>query len=198
MSLAIHQIDDTNGMVITQIDEITPKHPMNNTKDTCKLFVKRYSGHKAGLFLYGDPAGKHEDTRSEAGHNDYRIIEKELKNFRPRNRVARRAPSIIMRGNFINDIFNNSIDNLSIFIADNCVLTKKDYNFVKEDSSGKKQKKVIRDPKTGVSYEELAHLSDANDYFYCELLKNEYNLYQQGGKMANAYIPEATQNSKLY
>ena len=103
-----------------------------------------------------------------------------------------------MRGNFINDIFNNSIDNLSIFIADNCVLTKKDYNFVKEDSSGKKQKKVIRDPKTGVSYEELAHLSDANDYFYCELLKNEYNLYQQGGKMANAYIPEATQNSKLY
>lgn len=103
-----------------------------------------------------------------------------------------------MRGNFINDCFANNIENISIFIAENCSNTKTDYNFVKETSDGKKLKKKIRDPKTGVSYEQYGHTSDANDYFYIELLNNEYNLYKAGGKKAQSFIPEARTNNRIY
>jgi len=199
MTLCIHQpkiIDGRTEMV--QIDEICPEHPMNNTRDTCKLFAKRYYYHESGLFIYGDPAGKHEDTRSEEGHNDYTIIRQELKKFRPTMRVAKSAPSIVMRGNFINDCFAGNVKNISIFIASNCIKTKMDYNFVKETADGKKLKKTIRDPNTGVSFEQYGHTSDANDYFYCEYFKNEYNLYVKGGSKTNGYIPNVTANNKTY
>ena len=103
-----------------------------------------------------------------------------------------------MRGNFINDAFEGNIENISIFIASNCVKTKMDYNFVKETADGKKLKKLIRDPKTGVSYEQYGHTSDANDYFYIEYFKNEYNLYVKGGSTANGFIPTITQNKQKY
>jgi len=199
MTLCIHQVNIAGDKKeITQIDEICPEHPKNNTKDTCREFCVRYRGHDSGVFIYGDPAGKHEDTRSEAGHNDFKIIQKELDIFKPRLRIMRKAPSIVMRGNFINDCFASNIENISIFIAENCPNTKTDYNFVKETADGKKLKKKIRDPKTGVSFEQYGHTSDANDYFYIELLKNEYNLYKSGGKKKESFIPEARTNTRIY
>jgi hypothetical protein len=199
MTLCIHQVKvDGESKTITQIDEICPEHPMNNTRDTCRLFSKRYSKHDSGLFVYGDPAGKHEDTRSEAGHNDFKLIFQELAKYKPRNKVARRAPSIVMRGNFINDCFAGEVQNISIFIAGNCPNTKTDYNFVKETADGKKLKRKIRDPKTGVSYEQHGHTSDANDYFYIEFLSSEYNLYKSGGQKKESYIPAARTNNRVY
>lgn len=199
MTLCIHQPKVKDGVTtMTQIDEICLTHPMNNTRDTCKMFSKRYNYHDSGLFVYGDPAGKHEDTRSEVGHNDYRIIEEELKKFKPRMRIARKAPSIVMRGNFINDLFAGKIKNICIFIATNCVNTKTDYNFVKETSDGKKLKKKIRDPKTGVQFEQYGHTSDANDYFYCEYFLKEYNLYLSGGKEVSRHSAKAKPNKRIY
>jgi len=53
--------------------------------------------------------------------------------------------------------------------------------FIKEDSDGTKLKEKAKDLATGVIYEKWGHLSDADDYFYCEAFKKEYQLYQNGG-----------------
>jgi hypothetical protein len=199
MTLCIWQVEERNGKTtITQIDEICPEHPNNNTKSTCLKFSRRYRDHDSGLFVYGDPAGKHEDTRSEAGHNDFKIIMRELSHFKPRLRLMKKAPSIVMRGNFINDCFAGRVKNICIFIATNCVNSKTDYNFVKETSDGKKLKKKIRDPKTQVSFEQYGHTSDANDYFIIEFFKAQYNLYLKGGSSSNGFIPETKGNNKIY
>lgn len=199
MTLTIWQVDEIEGKTtVTQIDEICPSHPKNNTRDTCLEFSRRYRTHEAGLFIYGDPAGKHEDTRSETGHNDYRIIGKELERFVPKMRIMTKAPSIVMRGNFINDCFANRLKNICIFIGTNCVNSKMDYNFVKETSDGKKLKKKVRDPKTGVSFEKYGHTSDANDYFLIEFFRSEYRTYLTGGKATKGYIPKSRVNNRIY
>ncbi len=199
MTLTIWQVDNIdNKTIATQIDEICPEHPKNNTRDTCKEFSRRYRNHETGLFIYGDPAGKHEDTRNEAGHNDFKIIQKELKRFAPRLRIMRKAPSIVMRGNFINDCFANRLKNICIFIGTNCVNSKMDYNFVKETSDGKKLKKKVKDPKPQVSYEKHGHTSDANDYFLIEFFRVDYKIYLSGGKTSNGFISKTKTNNKTY
>ena len=38
-----------------------------------------------------------------------------------------------------------------------------------------KLKKIVKDPETGISYQELGHTSDALEYFIVKLLWEEFN-----------------------
>jgi hypothetical protein len=165
-----------------QIDEICLGTPKNTTRATCKEFAYRYKDHTAGLFIYGDPAGKHEDTRSEKGFNDFRIIENELADFKPSLRVTSKAPSVVARGNFINAIFEGRITDTELTISPRCKNTISDYNFVKEAPDGTKAKIKVKDPTTKVSYEKYGHTSDANDYFITFAFKAQFDVYQKGNK----------------
>lgn len=156
-----------------QIDEICLESPKNRTVFACREFKKRYAGHPSRVFLYGDPAGKHEDTRSEKDVNDFSIIIKELREFGIINRVTKKAPSVNLRGEFINSIFEKNYAGIYIFINAKCKYTINDYTYLKEDQEGKKSKKKVKDERTGISYEEYGHNSDANDYFLCRVFLQE-------------------------
>jgi phage terminase large subunit len=177
MTCCVWQIDGLNAY---QINEICLKTPRNTTADTCKEFAAQYFNHEAGLFIYGDPAGKHEDTRSEKGFNDYTIIERELKSFKPERRVSSSAPSVVMRGRFINAVFAGEIEGLSLTISDKCTNTIADYNFVKESAEGTKAKNKTRDTMTKVSFEKYGHTSDANDYFIIFAFKAQFDTFVKG------------------
>ena len=179
MTLCIWQMIGTKAW---QIDEICLKTPKNTTRATCKEFDYRYKDHVNGVFIYGDPAGRHEDTRSEKGFNDYRIIENELKRFNPSTRVATKAPSVAGRGNFINAMFEGRINDCSLLISPKCKNTVSDYNFVKEAPDGTKAKNKVKDPTTKVSYEKYGHTSDANDYFITFVFKAQFESYQKGDR----------------
>lgn len=179
------------GKKAMQIDEICLATPTNRTIDVCKEFKRRYAGHgKAGLYIYGDPAGKHEDTRTEKGHNDFTIIKSELSEYAPTLRVDQAAPSVTMRGNFINTVLEKSLDGIEILIGENCKNTINDYTYGKEASDGTKLKEKAKDGNTGVSYEKFHHCSDANDYFICRAFAAEFLKYQRGG-----VIPRITTGS---
>ena len=163
-----------------QIAEICTKSPNNTTKGVCNEIKRKYQGHMSGCFIYGDPAGKHEDTRTEKGSNDYTIIRNELQVFKPQLRIDTKSPSVVMRANFINTIFANGFDGIELYIDNKCENTLNDYLYLKEDSDGKKKKEKAKDPSTGISYEKFGHTSDANDYFICTAFANEYTKYQRG------------------
>lgn len=148
------------GKQLYIIDEITSKTPDNTTKGACNEFMRKYYNHNAGLFIYGDPSGKQQDTRTEAGYNDYKIIQKELEKYNPTMRVASVAPSIVSRGNFINTIFHNGYDGINVQISDKCKVFINDLIFVKEQSDGTKFKEKSKDKETGITSEKLGHLSD--------------------------------------
>src|SRR5579862_6632441 len=150
MTCTVWQID---GKKAVQVDEICLESPNNTTAAVCREFIRRYSNHEAGLFIYGDPAGKHEDTRTEKGQNDFTIIMRELQRYDPKKRVQEKAPPVVMRGNFINTIFQSDYDGIEILIGSNCTKTIADYTYGKEASDGTKLKEKAVNPITNVSYE---------------------------------------------
>lgn len=178
MTCCIWQIGDKHAR---QIDEICLETPNNRTENVCREFIRRYPAHSAGLFIYGDPNGKKEDTRSEKGHNDYVVIMRTLSQYRPTLRVLNVAPPVVMRGNFINTVFAFRYDGLVFTIGNNCTKTISDYMYLKEAADGTKAKIKEKHPQTGVSYEKYGHASDANDYFMCYAFAAEFTRYQKGG-----------------
>jgi len=170
------------GKTARQIAEICLKSPRNRTSSICAEVKSKYKGHATGLFIYGDPSGKKQDTRTEQGSNDFSIILKELSEFRPKERVARAAPSVVMRGEFINTIFESGYMGISIGFDSKCSYSTDDYMYLKEDSDGTKKKEKAIEPSTGISHEKWGHTSDANDYFLCEVFNNEYKKFQSRGQ----------------
>jgi PBSX family phage terminase large subunit len=160
-----------------QLDEICLATPNNRTEMLCKAFANKYPQHSAGLFIYGDPAGRHQDTRTEQGFNDYTIIYKELAKYRPVNKVAQKAPPVSPRGGFINQLFFDG----KLLISERCKNTINDYVFLKESADGTKFKEKGKLP-NGAAYEKYGHCSDANDYLICELFRKEFDYYLTGKK----------------
>lgn len=193
-SLALHVTFDFNvspymtccvwqlvGKKAYQIDEICLENPRNTTPDVCKELTRRYQGHTAGMFIYGDPSGKQEDTRQEKGSNDFTLILRSLLLFKPSLRIANAAPPVVMRGNFINTIFEKGFAEIEILVHHKCTNSIADYNYLKEASDGTKLKEKAKNPDTGASYEKYGHTSDAGDYLLCMAFAQEFAQYQAGG-----------------
>jgi phage terminase large subunit len=178
ITLTIWQIE---GMVAKQVDEICLSTPNNKTEKLCAEFKQRYRAHQSGLFIYGDPSGKAEDTRLEKGYNDFTIIMGALKEFRPSNRVAKSAPAVSMRGNWINEVFDHNEGELTFIIGNKCVNSIADYMYLKEASDGTKAKIKEKNKETNVTFERYGHTSDANDYLLCVAFQHQFSLYQSGG-----------------
>lgn len=171
-----------NGNKLFIFDEICLENPLNTTRAVCKRFRADYSQHDTGLFIYGDPSGKHQDTRSEKGFNDFKIIEQELEQYHPQFRIMSQAPSVVMRGSFINTVFANSIDDIEILVDLKCSNLIDDFHYLKENKAGGKYKQTVT--KDGVSFEKYGHCSDAFDYLFIELFKDNYRRFQHGTKKA--------------
>lgn len=168
------------GKKAIQIDEICLPDPKNRTTYACQEFVRRYRSHSAGVFIYGDPAGLAQDTRTEQGYNDFRIIGNELAIFKPQMKYLKVAPPVHTRGLFINDVFADNAQWVELYISDKCSHAIADYTFLKAASDGTKAKIKIKHPDTGVSYEKYGHSSDANDYMICAVFASEFAAYQRG------------------
>jgi len=175
VTLCIWQIIDKTAK---QINEICLSSPNNTSRKVCKEFARQYQNHASGVLVYGDPGGNAKDTRGEEGANDFKIIEDELNAYHPILRVPTMAPSVVMRGNFINTIFESNYGGIKIEIGSNCPNTIADYTYLKENSEGKKFKKKVKDRDSGATFEEFGHTSDANDYFLTEAFRGEYLDYQ--------------------
>lgn len=175
--------------VLVKVAEIASKPPRNRTGFACEEFTDRFRTHKDSVFIYGDPAGKHEDTRKEDGGDDFTIIMEKLSYFRPKKRVASSAPNVSMRGKFINNILAGNAD-VAILINPECTETIKDYTNGKEDKEGRKLKEKTKDEE-GIPHEKYHHFTDGDDYFITRYLKDAFKKYLRGGKK-RSYDPIST------
>ena len=165
--------------VLAKVGEIAARPPENRTVNACEMFAQEYYPHHDALFLYGDPAGKQEDTRSEKGKNDFVIIKRALAAYTPRERVHSAAPNVAKRGEFINEILSGRTD-YALVIDPRCKESVMDYTNGKEDMNGRKlKKKVVGED--GVPFEEFHHFSDGDDYFITKYLLEPFNEYLRGG-----------------
>ena len=179
-----------DGDHIRQIDEIALKKPHNKIKSVCNEIARRYKFHTGGVFIYGDATSRKDDTKVEHGMNFFNLAARYLDKFKPTKRVPKSNPSIVMRGNFINALFEGEIEGATIVIGEQCELSIADLTNVLEASDGKKLKIKETDPKTGISFEPWGHLSDSTDYFVVWYFKAQFRAYQGGAS------PEAPRTIK--
>jgi hypothetical protein len=168
------------GKEIRMIDEITGVSPGNTVKSVCNEIIRKYNGHKSGMFVYGDATANKEDTKLEKGYNFYRLIIENLRQFNPTSRVLTSNPSVVMRGNWINTIFEKNIGDVVVKIGANCKTAINDFVLLKEAADGTKLKEMETDPKTKVRYQKVGHFTDLFDYIMCSAFANEFEMYQRG------------------
>lgn len=177
---------DSNGQIIKihvrMIDELLGRYPNNTIEAVCNLFKKKYHNHHNGLFIYGDATSRKSDTKIEAGHNLFTLIEGHLKQFRPRLRVLASNPSVIMRINFFNAVLEKNFEKIHFIIDENCKEAINDFQKTQEDVEGKKLKQLVTDPKTKVRYQAHGHMTDLSDYFMVSAFAGEYARYKGGGR----------------
>jgi hypothetical protein len=175
-----------SGKVIKQIDELCLVHPKNTVKGLADEFSLKYRNHTSGLFVYGDATSQKEDTKIEKGQNFFTLFCNYVRKYNPSLRVPRSNPPVAMRGNWINEVFEN--DDIKVIVSDKCHNSIADFQFTKEDADGTKLKKKVKDVRTGISYEQYGHCSDTFDYMICQAFNRDFLLYQKGGKVTKMVI----------
>lgn len=174
---------------VYQLEEICLRSPQNTTRAICKHILSKYgTQQQAPCYVYGDPAGNKEDTRSEKGHNDYLIIKKELAPMNPQVRVAPKAPAVATRIEFINSIFSFAVPELEFYIHKNCTNTINDCLYIMEEADGSKQKLKSIDPYTGITCERYGHTSDSFEYMLCTAFTGIYTHHQSGNSGTNIIL----------
>lgn len=180
----IHKVpgiaDTKTSYELQMIDEIASVTPNNTVKSVCMELIRRYPTHASGMFIYGDATAQKEDTKLEKGYNFFRLITDYLKEYRPTLRVMSSNPSVAMRGNWINTVFEKNIGGLTFTIGENCKKTINDFVLLKEAADGTKLKEMETDAKTKVRYQKVGHFTDLFDYIVCSAFAGEFAAYQKG------------------
>jgi hypothetical protein len=167
-----------NGKVYI-LKEVLAKHPNNDTASLCAMVLRDYGQHPTQVFITGDPAGKHQDTRGQA--NDYTIIQKAFGRLNVRMQVPTSAPSVHRSGTFANGLLATG----NIIIGDNCVKLINDLEVVKQGADGGMIKEKVKDKVSKLTIEPHGHLSDALRYLIITIFAKEFNasFATQGGKV---------------
>lgn len=192
----VNEMDDNGKEVVAQhihmIDEIAGVTPDNTVKAVCRELERRFPGHAAGLFVYGDATAEKEDTKMEKGFSFYRLIRDALAIYKPGMRVQKSNPSVVMRGNWINTVLEKNNGKIHVTIDRKCKNTINDFILLKEAADGTKLKEMETDPKTKVRYQKVGHFTDLFDYFICTAFMSEFVAYQKGGL---SFLPKFGQNT---
>jgi hypothetical protein len=151
------QFDDKHNQ-LRQFEELCARDPENTAAKAAQKVARylNHIGYSGVMHVYGDPSGKH---RSAIEKNTFygKYFEELRKYYVVNDRIIRTPPLVAMSAAFINDIYEG-LTPFSIVIGDNCLLSKQDYNTVKEDKDGGMVKQSVQDAVT--KCKAVFHLSD--------------------------------------
>ena len=175
-----------NQKDIFLIYAMAKKNPENTVSAMCREITRKLHewGHKETVFVGGDPTSDKEDVKQEKGHDLFRLIMNELREFNPRRAVSKSSPSVLTSKEFFNSILENEIQGLKFRADIKCRVAILDYENTKEDKNGKVDKRTINDPKTKVPYQPWGHFVDLTRYFLCHTFPDEYAKFQRGNRVS--------------
>ena len=151
MSSLIVQID---GYEVHVLDEIVIRGA--TTADACEAFLKRYPKHFAGVVIFGDASGYHQQTTGLTDYDmvrDYFLAHTSLK---VDNQVPRQNPAVRERVNVTNKYLRNAAGVIGMYVDPKCKELVKDF----EQVSYKADTTVVDKDRDRLR----THLSDALGY----------------------------------
>lgn len=154
-------------------------------------------GHKGRVFVGGDATSQKDDVKQEKGHDIFKLIMNDLKEFNPTKKVPASNPSVVMSASFFNSILEDNTQGLSFGADKDSRKAISDFENTKEDKNGKIDKTTVRNPVTKITYQPYGHFVDLTRYFLCSVYEKEYLQFQRGGAGVplSAGKPAASKNS---
>lgn len=173
-ALSVWQV---NGKYAMQIHEIALRHPNNKLTKVAHEFVRWARGKNWSnlVYIYGDSTSQKEDAKLQSGYNYFTMLRNEIEpHFRCQIRKPSKNPPVALSADFINTIYENNYEGISISIDESCKESIKDYTMAQEAADGT----MIKKKTDGV--ELIGHFSDNKRYFLTEIFRSEFRKYQRG------------------
>lgn len=192
ISISFWQLHDQVKAI--QIAEIPAEDPDNTAQKAAVLAVDFLNKvrHNDTIILHGDATAKKSNTIDIEKRSFIRLFEaKVAEQFVVINKVSNSNPSVSMRGEFINAIYEGLVPGLSVFINESCKESINDYVVVQQDMNGGMQKKKIT--KNNLTYEPNGHFSDTKAYFLVDVFREQYNIFKNAGS-THEYILQIMPN----
>jgi hypothetical protein len=155
------------------LDEIVLRHA--TTAQACGEFLKRYPKHEAGVRVYGDASGFHEQT---TGASDYAMVKDYFQAYTTtpiKYSVPRSNPSVRERINLTNAKLRSASGEIGLMVDGRCKELIKDFEQVayKADTNQvDKDRDRLR-----------THLSDALGYLLCQEYMPRPNIGERQGRI---------------
>jgi len=176
----------TIGKQVLEVKEFCLEPPKNSTPSLCDEIIAYFKNHVAKVWVYGDPSGAsgNRSTISRTKKSDFDVIFSELgKVFRLENKILSSAPSVSISRDFLDLVLENEYQGISLIIDTSCKRTIADLRYTKEAADGSMEKKKVKNPETGITYEPFGHCLDAKRYFFCSRFSQEFAYFLgKGGK----------------
>lgn len=144
-----------------------------DTDGACRAFIDWLNINNAtpDLNIYGDATGRRR-MEGMGSMTNFKTIETAFEDYATEMMVKKTNISVKLRRKFLNKLFANKIPEVELYIAEDCVETIRDLQFLKKNPDGSKFKEREKDPHTGKDFEKIGHASDALEYWICELCRD--------------------------
>lgn len=146
--------------------------PQNETEQLCEGFTSWLDSNEAvcDVNTYGDASGQNR-IPGMGNDSNFKTIQTTISlKYYCTKKVRKANIGVLKRKTFMNRLFKGeAFPELEIYISAECELLIKDLEFLKQAPDGGKHKEKEVDPSTKKSYEKIGHMSDALEYYVCEL-----------------------------
>lgn len=183
----VFQVTDNNE--IRLIHEFALKNPRNTVDEMARsinTLLKVYK-HQGAVYLCGDATSQKDDVKIEKGYDLFRLLISKITDYNVIRRVPPSNPNVRPSADFVNAILEYNEQGISFVADERCRTSILDYENTKEDKNGKVDKKTVRDPITGVTYQPWGHMVDALRYLITTIFSSEYEKFQRGSLQVKAY-----------
>jgi PBSX family phage terminase large subunit len=176
------QLIKKDKWIIRQIHELPCKDPDNTARKAGERTAQwlRSIGYKARVSMYGDRSTKNRNNIDDNKMSFYQIFTDAIKKhgYQIEDKFLNLAPPVSMIADFVNAIFDQTLDFAEIEISEKCKVSINDYIETKQDKDGSMLKKRIEDKILNVSYEPHGHLTDTLKDFIVQAFYPEFNKFQ--------------------
>ena len=186
ISISYWQAELEENKRIYQFMETAAESPINTARKASNHVGRelRKLGVTDKVYLHGDASTRAANTIDEEKRSWLDLFISGLKEVGTDvvDCVGNKNPSVPMSGEFINSIFDNQVQGLSITIGEQCTISIEDYMAVQKDANGAILKTRIKDSVTKASYEEHGHMSDTFRYVVTDIFSAEFTEFSNRRK----------------
>jgi PBSX family phage terminase large subunit len=193
-ALIIFQVYEKTVHIIDEICIYSEESDASTLEQSTNKLKQRYSNHTQGIYVYGDPSGRAEQTDTKPGYNYFMRILEELKQYNPTLRVQSKAPLQKTSGEFINSIFQHEYSGIQIFVDEKCKELIKDLLYMKMNGNGDIEVEYTKNEDGVKKIEKYGHAGAAFRYFMISYFNEDYQLHMNPSTFTKGLMGSTRQN----